>query len=317
MDKYELENRYYDEDEIDLAEILKTIIKEKKLIFIVTVIFTIFAAGFAFYKINQPKNYGVNITFSEETANKINQYNNIYKNGSLAFNGTVQKSFDTLLDNPENDIIVISSEKTKEIADAMKEDYDFIKIIDRKNKSYKLFTKTKDENIEKISAEINKIIDEDTKILNNEFKKNFADEIETSENTLAVLTKDTDKLNKEIMTVVNKNFSDVSKENMKANLSIIAPVLYVEYQEKINSLNSMYLKVADLKNIQKDAENLFSFSGEENITVISVDKPSSDRGISPKLIILIGVVLGVFAGMFFAVIKAPLKNIFKEIKEEK
>ncbi len=119
------------------------------------------------------------------------------------------------------------------------------------------------------------------------------------------------------MTVVNKNFSDVSKENMKANLSIIAPVLYVEYQEKINSLNSMYLKVADLKNIQKDAENLFSFSGEENITVISVDKPSSDRGISPKLIILIGVVLGVFAGMFFAVIKAPLKNIFKEIKEEK
>lgn len=317
MDKYELENRYYDEDEIDLAEILKTIIKEKKLIFIVTVIFTIFAAGFAFYKINQPKNYGVNITFSEETANKINQYNNIYKNGSLAFNGTVQKSFDTLLDNPENDIIVISSEKTKEIADAMKEDYDFIKIVDRKNKSYKLFTKTKDENIEKISAEINKIIDEDTKILNNEFKKNFADEIETSENTLAVLTKDTDKLNKEIMTVVNKNFSDVSKENMKANLSIIAPVLYVEYQEKINSLNSMYLKVADLKNIQKDAENLFSFSGEENITVISVDKPSSDRGISPKLIILIGVVLGVFAGMFFAVIKAPLKNIFKEIKEEK
>lgn len=314
---YKLINRYYDENEIDLAEILKTIIKEKKLIFIVTVIFTIFAAGFAFYKINQPKNYGVNITFSEETANKINQYNNIYKNGSLAFNGTVQKSFDTLLDNPENDIIVISSEKTKEIADAMKEDYDFIKIIDRKNKSYKLFTKTKDENIEKISAEINKIIDEDTKILNNEFKKNFADEIETSENTLAVLTKDTDKLNKEIMTVVNKNFSDVSKENMKANLSIIAPVLYVEYQEKINSLNSMYLKVADLKNIQKDAENLFSFSGEENITVISVDKPSSDRGISPKLIILIGVVLGVFAGMFFAVIKAPLKNIFKEIKEEK
>lgn len=314
---YKLINRYYDEDEIDLAEILKTIIKEKKLIFIVTVIFTIFAAGFAFYKINQPKNYGVNITFSEETANKINQYNNIYKNGSLAFNGTVQKSFDTLLDNPENDIIVISSEKTKEIADAMKEDYDFIKIVDRKNKSYKLFTKTKDENIEKISAEINKIIDEDTKILNNEFKKNFADEIKTSENTLAVLTKDTDKLNKEIMTVVNKNFSDVSKENMKANLSIIAPVLYVEYQEKINSLNSMYLKVADLKNIQKDAENLFSFSGEKNITVISVDKPSSDRGISPKLIILIGVVLGVFAGMFFAVIKAPLKNIFKEIKEEK
>lgn len=314
---YKLINRYYDEDEIDLAEILKTIIKEKKLIFIVTVIFTILAAGFAFYKINQPKNYGVNITFSEETANKINQYNNIYKNGSLAFNGTVQKSFDTLLDNPENDIIVISSEKTKEIADAMKEDYDFIKIVDRKNKSYKLFTKTKDENIEKISAEINKIIDEDTKILNNEFKKNFADEIETSENTLAVLTKDTDKLNKEIMTVVNKNFSDVSKENMKANLSIIAPVLYVEYQEKINSLNSMYLKVADLKNIQKDAENLFTFSGEENITVISVDKPSSDRGISPKLIILIGVVLGVFAGMFFAVIKAPLKNIFKEIKEEK
>ena len=66
------------------------------------------------------------------------------------------------------------------------------------------------------------------------------------------------------MTVVNKNFSDVSKENMKANLSIIAPVLYVEYQEKINSLNSMYLKVADLKNIQK-IQKIFSVFPEKKI----------------------------------------------------
>lgn len=317
MERYDLENRY-ENDEIDLTELLKTIIREKKIIFIITLIFTILASGFAFYKISQPKNYGVNIVFSEDTVNKITQYNGIYKNGALTFNNAVQQSFDSLLDKTtEKDVVVISSENTKEIAKLMKTDYNFIKVIDQKNKSYKLFTKIKQNDIEKISERITEIVDSDNETINREFDKNFAQEILMSENILAGLTKDTESLNKKIMTVIDKNFADISKENMKDNLSIIAPILYVEYKEKINSLNSAYLKTIDLKNIQNNTKNLFSLAGEENITVISLNSTSANSGFNYKLIILIGAVLGIFAGMFFAVIKQPLINIFKEIKEEK
>ena len=219
-------------------------------------IFTILASGFAFYKISQPINYGVNIVFSEDTANKITQYNGIYKNGALTFNNVVQQSFDSLLDKTsEKDVIVISSENTKEIAQLMKTDYNFIKVVNQKNKSYKLFTKIKQNDIEKISERITfEWLDSDNETINREFNKNFAQEISISENTLAGLIRDTESLNKKIMTVIDKNFADISKENMKDNLSIIAPILYVEYKEKINSLNSAYLKTIDLKNIQSNTE---------------------------------------------------------------
>lgn len=166
---------------------MKTIIREKKIIFIITLIFTILASGFAFYKIAQPKNYGVNIVFSEDTVNKITQYNEIYKNGALTFNNVVQQSFDSLLDKTaEEDVVVISAENTKEIAQLMKTDYNFIKVVDQKNKSYKLFTKIKQNDIEKISERITEIVDSDNETINREFDKNFAQEISISEILLLV-----------------------------------------------------------------------------------------------------------------------------------
>lgn len=140
MEKYELEQRYEDE-EIDLIEIFKTLIKEKLLISIVTVIFTILAVGFSFYKANEYKNYGVEITFSNETNNKIAEYSEAYKNILPIFNRTIQKSFNALLEKSENnDVTVISSEDFIKISEIMKKEYKFIKILDLKNKNYKLFS---------------------------------------------------------------------------------------------------------------------------------------------------------------------------------
>ena len=311
MEKYELKNKYeYEDDEIDLVELLKSIIRERKLVIIITILFAILAFGFAFYKSNKPYNYGVEISLSEHTKDKISQYNASYKNSSVILNQTIQNTFDSLLDKKNPNVITLNSEDEGEIKEVLKEEYNFVKIIDSKNKTYKLFTKTKNSQIENLSKEINKMIAEDVKNLNSEFEKNLSENIIFAEKELSKLTEETNKL--------NKNAMEIIKENMSSNFSIISPVLYVEYQEKINSLNNTYLKVIDLNKIKNEPKKLFELSGQDNITIIKFNSSSeTSGGLDSKLIIAIGIIFGLFAGMFIAIIKEPLKNIIKEIKEEK
>lgn len=119
------------------------------------------------------------------------------------------------------------------------------------------------------------------------------------------------------MDIVEKDFSSISKENLNSNLLIVSPILYVEYQQKINTLNSLYSKLTSLKELEKNSKNLFSFTGEKKITLINTSDSSSSSPLTPMLIIAVGFILGLFIGVFFAVIKAPLKNILLEIKKEK
>ena len=318
MERYKLEKRYEEDDEIDLVELLKSIIREKKLVAVITILFTILAGGFAFYKNSKPYNYGVEISLSEYTKNKIEQYNTSYKNSSIIFNQTIQNTFNSLLDKTNPNVITLDSEDEGEIKEVLKGEYHFVKIVDSKNKTYKLFTKTKNNNIETLSKEINNLVIEDVKNLNFEFEKNLSENIISAEKELSKLTEETNKLNKSAMKIIKENFSDVSKENMSSNFSIISPVLYVEYQEKINSLNDTYLKVIDLNKIKNEPKELFELSGQDNITVIKFNNTSeTSGGLNSKLIIAIGIIFGLFAGMFIAIIKEPLKNILKEIKTEK
>ena len=317
MERYDIEKQY-EEDEIDLTELLKTIIKERKIVIVITVLCTIIASGFTFYKKNQMQNYGANITFSEETLDKIKQYNSAYKNAVFLLNQSIQSSFDTLLnDNNSSDVIVISAEDKQKIKETMDKEYKFIKIINSKDKNYKLFTKTKSHDIKAIEEKINEIVKKDMEIIDSEFNKNISEILISSEGELQNIIEETENLNKKIMNVVKENFRDVSKENMSSNLSIIAPVLYVEYQQKINALNNSYLKVQELKKIKEDSKEFFEFSGEDDIVLITLKDASSSEAVNGKLIIAIGIIFGLFAGMFLAVIKKPVIDILREIKEEK
>lgn len=319
MEKYELKNKYeYEDDEIDLVELLKTIIRERKTVATVAVFFVILTGGFIFYKNNKPHNYGVSISLSENTVNKINQCNTLYKNSSVVFNQAVQSSFDTLLKKESPNIVVLSSEDKDGINKVLKEKYNFVKIIDTKNKNYKLFTKTKSSKIKKLPEKIDAVISEDTQNLNFEFNKNISEKLVSAEKELSKLTEETNKLNESAMEIIQENFSNISNENINSSLSIISPVLYVEYQEKINSLNDMYLKVNNLKKIKDNTKEFFELSGKNNITVIEISNTSENSGgLNSKIILAAGLILGLFAGMFIAIIKEPLKNIIKEIKEEK
>lgn len=317
MENYQLEKMYEDEDEIDLVELLKTVIREKTLVAIVAIVFTILAAAFAFYKESKPKNYGVNITLSEQTNAKIKQYETMYPSTSLVFNKIIESSFETLLNKNSDEIIVIPAENTAAINNILKEEYDFVKIVDVKNRSYKLFAKVQGKNAGTLSEKILETVNSDTENFNNEFTQRLNEEIILSDNKLANLKSETENLNKQIMNVIKNNFNDTSKENIKDNLAIISPILYVEYKQKLDALNTAYLQNIDLKNIKKEVENIFAFDGERNITVIDITTPNSSSGLNPKLIVLIGAFLGICAGMFLAIIKNPLKEIFREIKEEK
>ena len=58
MEKYELKNKYeYEDDEIDLVELLKAIVRERKIVAVITVLFTVLSLGFVFYKSTLPKVY--------------------------------------------------------------------------------------------------------------------------------------------------------------------------------------------------------------------------------------------------------------------
>lgn len=319
MEKYELKNKYeYEDDEIDLVELLKTIIRERKTVAAVAVFLVILTGGFIFYKNNKPHNYGVSISLSEDTVNKINQCNTLYKNSSVVFNQAVQSSFDNLLKKENPNIVVLSSEDKDGINKVLKEKYNFVKIIDTKNKNYKLFTKIKSSEIKKLPEKIDAVISEDTQNLNFEFNKNISEKLVSAEKELSKLTEETNKLNESAMEIIQENFSNISNENINSSLSIISPVLYVEYQEKINSLNDMYLKINNLKKIKDNAKEFFELSGKNNITVIEISNTSENSGgLNSKIILAAGLILGLFAGMFIAIIKEPLKNIMKEIKKEK
>lgn len=319
MEKYELKNKYeYEEDEIDLVELLKAIVRERKTVAVITVLFTVLSLGFVFYKNNKPYNYGVSISLSEDTVNKINQCNALYKNSSVIFNQDVENSFDILLKKENSNIIILSSEDKDGINKVLKEKYNFVKIIDTKNKNYKLFTKIKSSELKKLPEKIDAVISEDTQDLNLEFDKNISESLVSAEKELSKLTEETNKLNENVMEIMQENFSNISNENINLTLSIISPVLYVEYQEKINSLNDMYLKVNNLKKIKDNAKELFELSGKNNITIIEINNNSENSdGLSSKIILAVGLILGLFAGMFIAIIKEPLKNIIKEIREEK
>lgn len=292
MEKYELDKNYED-DEIDLVDLLKTIIKEKTLIIFTTILCILLAGSFAFYKNNKSYNYGVNITLSDETLSKIDQYNSMYKNINIDLNNIIEKSFYSSV-NENSDT--------------------FTKIIDAKNKNYKLFIKTNSKKIKTIEKEIYKISNNDLKSINSNFNKNLLLKIELLESNFNEIKKETEILNKRITEIIKENFKNNSKENLKENLSIISPVLYIEYQAKIDSLSKVYSELIILKNISKNDNSFLNFSGENNIVLIN---PNSMVKINSKIIIAIGAFIGLFIGMFLAIIKEPLKNILIEIKKEK
>lgn len=145
----------------------------------------------------------------------------------------------------------------------------------------------------------------------------FNKELENEKNKIGDLEKEVENLNKDVITLLKSNYIELSKENLNSSLMIISPILYVNYMEKIELLDTSYKIINELTEIKEKYGEIFENSNKNRISFFEIGETSGNDKLSGKLILVAGIVLGLFFGMFVAIIKEPLIKIIRELKEEK
>lgn len=292
MERYELEKRYEEDDEIDLVELLKSIIREKKLVAVITILFTILAGGFAFYKSSLPKTYSANFSLKNNTSNitliaKNNFSNkeqlNIYNEKINTFINI--KNIENYLSS--NDVLSLTNRNSFYTFTSQTEDKDLLE----KQREFAGKTDILNENINKF------------------LNKNIDNEISKIQERLIILKEEAEIINKQLKNTIKTYNLNISSDNIADNISIIDPILYIKFEENKNELTVLYSDLKILKTLSENYKDILNLEFNE----IKFENSKLNN----KLIIAIGIIFGLFAGMFIAIIKEPLKNIIKEIKAEK
>ena len=292
MERYELEKRYEEDDEIDLVELLKSIIREKKLVAVITILFTILAGGFAFYKSSLPKTYSANFSLKNNTSNitliaKNNFSNkeqlNIYNEKINTFINI--KNIENYLSS--NDILSLTNRNSFYTFTSQTEDKDLLE----KQREFAGKTDILNENINKF------------------LNKNIDNEISKIQERLIILKEEAEIINKQLKNTIKTYNLNISSDNIADNISIIDPILYIKFEENKNELTVLYSDLKILKTLSENYKDILNLEFNE----IKFENSKLNN----KLIIAIGIIFGLFVGMFIAIIKEPLKNIIKEIKAEK
>ena len=292
MERYELEKRYEEDDEIDLVELLKSIIREKKLVAVITILFTILAGGFAFYKSSLPKIYSANFSLKNNTSNitlitKNNFSNkeqlNIYNEKINTFINI--KNIENYLSS--NDILSLTNRNSFYTFTSQTEDKDLLE----KQREFAGKTDTLNENINKF------------------LNKNIDNEISKIQERLIILKEEAEIINKQLKNTIKTYNLNIFSDNIADNISIIDPILYIKFEENKNELTVLYSDLKILKTLSENYKDILNLEFNE----IKFENSKLNN----KLIVAIGIIFGLFVGMFIAIIKEPLKNIIKEIKAEK
>lgn len=292
MEKYELKNKYeYEDDEIDLVELLKSIVREKNLIIAITVCFTLLAGGFAFYKNSLPK------TYSFTSYLKNNSLNLILKESNNILPEELKMYADKI-----NSFI-----KPDEISSYIS-DNDILNLAN-KNNLYTFTEKTNEKTLTKEEAEIKDKLSVLNQNIDNKILENINEEIFNFQKKINILNKEIKNTEKELKGTAETYNLNLSSNNVSENLALINPVLYIKFEENKNKLTALYSNLENLKILLENYKEVLNLEFQE----IHFENSK----LNSYSILIIGLVLGLFAGMFIAIIKEPLKNILKEIKEEK
>ena len=315
---------YCNDDEIDLAEFLKTIIKEKKIVTAVTVIFNIIALCFGYYREVTPKNYTALVTLNNKAYTMLipqNIYNEDRKNlpvyiQKIQMLVNSKKIDETIL---SNDIIKLekkeddkenNSQKNIQLKENEEKQQSFLEFFEEiqtlTTTEFLLSGSTK--NKELITAE-NEIKDK-IEILNKEinilFKENLNKEIEKAENRYKDLKNKALIINEQIKRLIEEKkiiFADKTIDSF----ALTEPVLYMKFRENQERMEKTYHNMQNLIFLKE-------ISREKNILKLNFQNIKFDKSeISMIFIIVIGTILGLCAGIFIAVIKEPVKKILKEI----
>lgn len=306
-EKYE---RYYYDDEIDLVELLKTIIKEIKLVFVITIIFTIISIIFAVYRENLPKTYTASITLKDDTYGLLLSKNSFLYNGSKDISTYIQK-VNFLIKKEKIDNYIVSNNiiKLQTYEDKTKSKVTVSQNIKNlSSKNFIISNRTKEKTLVNIQKDIKNKTELLSSEINNLFKKNIDIEIIEAENNFEVLKREAIDINSQIKKLIEENKLVLTEKTLE-NFSLIAPNLYVKFNENKEQMKICYANLQDLNFLKK-------ISNKEDIFTLKFESIKFENSKLNTLVILVfGVMLGLFAGIFIAIIKEPFKNILKEVKE--
>ena len=297
MEQYEVTRRYEEEDEIDLVDLLKTIIRERKLVMIITMLMTILALGLAVYKKSSPKKYTAVIRLNNQIGN-IPLYDDELKSEIIKY---VQSTG------------LLSSElKKKDNKESKYNEYNDLKLlVDQKDKKDKFEFKdlTKEKEIENVEIELMNKLNTLNVEVNNIFKEKLNKEIEEIDEKLEILKKETENLDKSINEIILKNNIVLDKE-VSEIIMYLDPILYTEFTKNNEQLKKYYNQSETLNSFNNKIKNKDVFL----LLVENIEFTSSK--LSGIVLIILGMIFGLGFGMFVAIIKNPVKEILKEIKEE-
>lgn len=293
MEQYEIRERYEEDDEIDLVDLLKTIIKEKKIVIVTTIVVTVLAFGLAFYKKSLPKKYTAVITLNNQL-DSIPLYQNELEESIIKYiQGTK----------------LLSSElKEKENKESKYNEYSDLKSLFNQKEGYKFIDVTDEKEIKDVENKLAEVISELNNGINKIVAENVDRRLEESFESLETLKEKATVMDKDINLLIEKN-RDVLKENLSENIMYLEPVLYSEFNETTKLLTEKYSEIEKLSFLKKMSDNKGYVL---NIKEVEFNKSK----IGGTVLILLGMIFGLGFGMFIAIVKEPIKNILKEIKEE-
>lgn len=291
MERYELEKRYEDDDEIDLAELLKAIVRERKIVAVITVLFTVLSLGFVFYKSTLPKVYTAEFLLKNNSKNFIfNEKSSILPEQLEIYNEKI------------NLFIKLDEIKTYILTNN-------ILTLGNGNTIYTIKGQTDSKTLLEEEKEIKTKLNLLNKEIDELVIKNINKKILNHKEEFSNLSLETKNINEQLIDIIKTYNLNLSEDKVYENLLLIDPVLYTEFKENENRLSALYSDLKTLNSLSKNHKEIINLEFKE----IKFE----NQKLNNSLIVIIGIIFGLFAGMFTAIIKEPLKNILKEIKSEK
>lgn len=293
MEQYEIRERYEEDDEIDLVDLLKTIIKERKIVLVTTIVVTVLAFGLALYKKSLPKKYTAVITLNNQLGS-IPLYQNELE--------------DSIIKYIQGTKLLSSELKEKENKESKYNEYSDLKSLFNQKEGYKFIDVTDEKEIKDVENKLAAVISELNNGINKIVAENVDRRLEESFESLETLKEKATVMDKDINLLIEKN-RDVLKENLSENIMYLEPVLYSEFNETTKLLTEKYSEVEKLSFLKKMSDNKGYVL---NIKEVEFNKSK----IGGAVLIILGMIFGLGFGMFIAIVKEPIKNILKEVREE-
>lgn len=288
MENYNLKERYEDEDEIDLVDLLKTIIRERKIIGIITLIITLIAFAGAIYKETLPRKYKA-IIKADKYVQEIPLYQDDLKK--------------EILNHIQQTGLLSSELKKVENKESYYNEFSDLRTLFEKEYEYKDITK------EKELAIVEKHLGEKINNLNNDInsllKEKVNEKINRLDEKINVLKEEANILDEKVKKLVKKH--EGITENISENIGYLDPILNAEINKNKEELDNNYKTRQKMVSFQELIEKEKAVT--LNIENIDFDKSKLNSG----LIIVFGIILGLGLGILIAMIKEPLKNIIKEV----